>query len=115
MSSRWSIAEAGRHHLTPQAVLSWSTPAWKDLAFFAAMGLLSLIGHGLTIVAFRFADTSTLAPLLYVELIGAALIGYLAFDEIPGAATIIGACLIVAAGLILLRQSKAIVAEEPVV
>jgi drug/metabolite transporter (DMT)-like permease len=37
------------------------------------------------------ADASTLAPLVYVDLIGAALIGYLAFDEMPGPLTILGA------------------------
>ena len=58
----------------------------------------------LSIAAFRFADASTLSPLVYVELIGAALIGYLAFDEVPGPATIAGAVLIVAAGLLLVQR-----------
>ena len=40
----------------------------------------------------------------YVELGGVALIGYLAFNEAPTAATLIGAALIVAAGLLLLRR-----------
>jgi hypothetical protein len=44
------------------------------------------------------AEASTLAPLVYVELLGAALIGYLACDEIPGVLTVAGAVLIVAAG-----------------
>jgi drug/metabolite transporter (DMT)-like permease len=48
-------------------------------------------------------------------LIGAAIIGYLAFGEIPGAATWIGATLIVAAGLIVLmqRDGKPMAAEDP--
>jgi drug/metabolite transporter (DMT)-like permease len=45
-----------------------------------------------------------LAPLIYVELLGAALIGYLAFSEIPGVTTIAGAALIVLAGSILLQR-----------
>jgi drug/metabolite transporter (DMT)-like permease len=89
--------------LTPQAVVSWSAPAWNDLLFFAALGLFSAISHVLSIVAFRLADASTLAPLVYVELIGATLIGYVAFDEIPGARTVAGAGFIIAAGLILLQ------------
>lgn len=97
---------AGAVLLTPQAVFAWSTPAWKDLLFFAALGLFSAISHILSIAAFRLADASTLAPLVYVELIGAALIGYLAFNEIPGMPTIIGAGFIVAAGLILLRRQN---------
>jgi drug/metabolite transporter (DMT)-like permease len=92
--------------LTPQAVLTWSTPEPKNLLFFAALGLLSAISHFLSIAAFRFADASTLAPLVYVELIGAAFIGYLAFDEIPTGSTVVGAGFIVGAGLILLERDK---------
>jgi drug/metabolite transporter (DMT)-like permease len=89
--------------LTPQAAVSWSAPASIDLLFFAGLGLFSAISHLLSIAAFRLADASTLAPLVYVELIGAALVGYLAFDEIPGMPTVVGAGLIIVAGLILLR------------
>jgi drug/metabolite transporter (DMT)-like permease len=90
--------------LTPQAVLSWSTPAWNDLIFFVGMGLFSAVGHGLSIAAFRLADASTLAPLVYIELISTALIGYLAFKEVPGTTTLIGAGLIIVAGLFLLQR-----------
>jgi drug/metabolite transporter (DMT)-like permease len=92
--------------LTPQAIVSWSAPAWNDLLFFAGLGLFSAISHNLSIIAFRLADASTLAPLVYVELIGAALIGYVAFDEIPGTATVVGAGFIIAAGLILLQRQE---------
>lgn len=88
----------------PQAIVTWEAPAAEDLIFFIGMGVFSVLGHGLSITAFRFADASTLAPLVYIELIGAALIGYLVFDEIPGLPTLIGAALIVAAGLILLQR-----------
>lgn len=93
--------------LTPQAVWTWSTPAWNDLAFFAGLGLFSAISHMMSIAAFRLADASTLAPLVYLELIGTSLIGYFGFGEIPGVATIVGAALIVLAGLILVRQRPA--------
>jgi drug/metabolite transporter (DMT)-like permease len=90
--------------LTPQAVLSWSTPASGDLLAFAGLGAFSALSHILSIVAFRLADASTLAPLVYVELIGTAAVGYLAFHEVPGPATLIGAALIVTAGLLLIRR-----------
>jgi drug/metabolite transporter (DMT)-like permease len=90
--------------LTPQAAVTWSSPAWGDLIFFAGLGLTSATAHLLSIAAFRFADASTLAPLLYVELLGATLIGYFAFHEIPDLNTMIGAGMIVAAGLILLER-----------
>ena len=95
---------AGALLLTPQAVVSWATPALEDLIFFVGMGAFSAVGHVLSIAAFRLADASTLAPLVYVELIGATAVGYLAFHEVPGASTLMGAGLIVGGGLILIRR-----------
>jgi len=90
--------------LTPQAVMSWSTPLSGDWIFFVGMGAFSAVGHVLSIAAFRLADASTLAPLVYVELIGATAVGYLAFHEVPGPSTLLGAALIAAGGLILIRR-----------
>jgi drug/metabolite transporter (DMT)-like permease len=92
--------------LTPQAISSWSTPTPRDLIFFAGLGVFSAVGHLLSIAAFRLSDTSTLAPLVYIELISAAAIGYLAFHEVPGLSTLIGAGLIVTAGLTLIQRLR---------
>ena len=97
---------AGAVLLTPQAIVSWSPPASGDLILFAGLGALSAVSHVLSIAAFRFADASTLAPLVYLELVGASAIGYLAFQEVPGPSTLIGAGLIVAAGLLLVRGRR---------
>lgn len=90
--------------LTPQAVWTWQLPATEDLLFFAALGAFSAFSHLLSIAAFRLADASTLAPLVYLELIASATIGFIAFDEVPRWSTLLGAALIVAGGLVLLRR-----------
>jgi drug/metabolite transporter (DMT)-like permease len=95
---------AGTILLTPQAFFSWSVPAWKDLIFFAGLGLFSALSHILSIMAFRSASASTLAPLVYLELIGSVLVGYLAFREVPDLPTILGAGFILLAGLLLLQE-----------
>jgi drug/metabolite transporter (DMT)-like permease len=93
--------------LTPQALLFWSEPAWWDFVFFAGLGVFSAASHLMSIAAFRLTDASTLAPLVYVELIGATLIGYLAFGDIPDLTTLAGAGCIVSAGLVLLQRRAA--------
>jgi drug/metabolite transporter (DMT)-like permease len=93
--------------LTPQAVQSWRTPEWSDAWFFLGLGVISSMSHLMSITAFRFAQASTLSPLVYLELVGAALVGYLAFGDIPTASTLAGAAFIVAAGLVLLRAEQA--------
>lgn len=92
--------------LTPQAAFTWTVPAAGDLVFFAGLGLFSAASHLLSITAFRYADTSTLSPLVYIELIGTAIFAYFVFAEVPGPATIVGAVFIVAAGLVLLRRNR---------
>ena len=92
--------------MIPQAVMSWRTPAADDALLFAGLGGISAFSHALSIAAFRFAPASTLAPLVYLELVGAASVGYVAFREIPSANTVVGAACIVLAGLILLRDRR---------
>ena len=93
--------------LLPQAVWSWSTPQPEVYLLFLALGVISALGHGLSIIAFRYAEASTLAPLVYVELIGTSIVGFLIFDEIPDGATVLGATCIVLAGVISLPRSRA--------
>ena len=92
--------------LTPQAIWTWSTPGWHEAHLFLAMGIISAGSHLLSITAFRYAEASTLAPLVYLELVSAAVIGFLFFDELPGLSTWIGAAIIVASGLLLARQVR---------
>ena len=95
--------------LTPQAIWSWSVPQFSELPVFLAMGVLSAGSHFLSIAAFRYAEASTLAPLVYLELLGASLIGYFAFGEVPSAYVWAGALAILAGGAILLPRK----AESP--
>ena len=93
--------------LAPQAAFTFEVPSLDVLYLFLALGLFSAIAHILTILAFRLADASTLSPLVYLELVGTAIIGFLIFKEIPTIATVVGAALIVISGLVLALRSKA--------
>lgn len=93
--------------LAPQTALNWMTPKLSDLWMFAAMAMFSLACHMLSILAFRRAEASTLAPLTYIELLGSVAIGYVFFGDLPGGLVILGAALIVGAGVILLPRRAA--------
>ena len=92
--------------LTPQAIWFWSWPTYDQLYLFAGMGLFSAFSHFLSIAAFRKAEASILAPLVYVELIGTAAIGFIIFGEVPGLTVWIGAGVIVAGGLVLIGRTR---------
>lgn len=92
--------------LTPLGLLFWTTPALADLPLLLGLGAVSAVCHLMSITAFRYAEASTLAPLVYLELIGAAFFGYLVFGDVPGSQTIFGAALIVSGGLLLLSRTR---------
>ncbi len=93
--------------LSPQAAFTFELPQLDVLWLFAGLGIISAIAHLMTILAFRLADASTLSPLVYLELVGSAAIGFVIFSEIPTLSTIAGAALIIISGLVLLRKPAA--------
>lgn len=92
--------------LSPQAAFTYQIPEMDLLWLFVALGFFSILAHSLTILAFRFSDASTLAPLVYLELVGAVAIGFFVFSEIPEPLTVLGASLIILSGGILLLREK---------
>lgn len=97
---------AGTVLLSPQAAFTFQVPQIEVLWLFLGLGLFSAIAHILTILAFRRSDASTLAPLVYLELVGSAIIGFLIFREVPTLMTLIGASLIIFSGLLLVVRQN---------
>lgn len=92
--------------LTPLAIWNWSIPALSELGLLLLMGGISAACHFMTISAFRHAEASLLAPLSYLELLGAVSVGYLIFNDLPGIRIAAGAALIVAGGLVLVQRNR---------
>jgi drug/metabolite transporter (DMT)-like permease len=80
----------------------WTAPgSGTSLAILLSLGLWGGLGHYFTARAYHCAPASVVAPFSYLQLVGAAASGYLAFGEVPGPAVWLGAALIVASGLFL--------------
>ena len=83
--------------------LPWSfhgaAPSLLDGAMFAAMGLFALVGHFLFTAAYRHAPASVLAPVTYLHLAWAGLLGWLVFDHLPDPIAMGGMAMIAAAGI----------------
>jgi len=86
------------------ALFVWTTPSPVQLAWLAGVGVLVAVGHITMVQAIRYVDVSSLEPFVFMRLIWAALIGYLAFSEFPGIWTWAGAAVIVAATTYILRR-----------
>jgi drug/metabolite transporter (DMT)-like permease len=92
--------------LAPLALWNWSVPTGEELGLLFLMGAISALCHFMTISAFRHAEASLLAPLSYLELLGAVTVGYLIFNDLPGIRIAAGAALIVAGGLALVQRGS---------
>jgi drug/metabolite transporter (DMT)-like permease len=77
--------------------------------FLLLMGVLGTSGHLLFVQAARWAPSSLLAPMQYVEIACAALLGYLVFGDFPDLWSWIGILIIVAAGAsVFLPEDRAL-------
>ncbi|MEO1312538.1 MAG: DMT family transporter [Pseudomonadota bacterium] len=94
--------------LLPFVLHSWTWPATPlDWGVTLLIGLCGAIGHSLFTVSYRYAPASTLAPVVYVQVIYASAISWAVFSQPPDLKTILGTTLIIAAGLyIWLRERQ---------
>jgi len=57
--------------------------------------------------ALKHASASVLAPYQYMLIVWAVVLGYLVFGDIPDAAMLTGAAIIIAAGLFIFLRARA--------
>jgi len=82
-------------------------PSAQDWALLLALGLLGTVGHLLMTWSLRFAPSATLAPMQYLEIPFATLIGWLIWRDLPNGLAAIGIAITVGAGLyIVLRERR---------
>lgn len=84
----------------------WVMPQPGDWMLMAVMGLVSAAGHYCVIRASESAPAPLLAPLAYVEIISATLLGYFIFADLPDRMTWIGIAIIVASGIVIAWREK---------
>ncbi len=82
---------------------TWSAMSPGEWGLLALGGAFGTLAHLLLILAFRLAPTAIVSPMIYSQIVAACLIGYLVFGEVPAAATLLGAAIVVASGVALIR------------
>lgn len=86
------------------AAFVWQWPTLAEIPWLFAIGAFGSFGQLSAVKAYSLVDVSLAEPMVFTRLLWAALIGYLAFTEIPGLWTWIGGAMIVAATTIMARQ-----------
>ncbi|MFD1194074.1 DMT family transporter [Seohaeicola saemankumensis] len=87
------------------AALRLVMPSGQDWALLIGVGVLGTLGHLLMTWSLRFAPSATLAPMQYLEIPFATLIGWLIWRDLPDGLAALGITITVASGLyIVLRE-----------
>jgi len=97
------------------APFGWITPDWSDLGLFAVAGCIS-IGAGLCVNrSLKLAPASVVTPYQYTMIIWAVIFGYAVFGDVPSLPMIVGAVVIILAGLYIFLRERNLARNEPVV
>jgi len=70
------------------------------------VGFAATFSHLAMSFALRFAPTSTLAPLHYLEIVTATLLGFVIFGDFPNALSWVGIVVIVGSGLYIIYRER---------
>lgn len=81
-------------------------PTALDAGLMAALGALATLGHLMFTSAYREAPASTLAPVNYMHIAFATVLGALVFQQLPDAPGFVGMALIAAAGLMAAWRAR---------
>lgn len=84
----------------------WVWPAPSEAALLVVAGLLGGVGQILLTSSYRFADASLVAPFDYASMIFALLIGYFVFAEVPSTTMLMGAALVITAGILIIWRER---------
>lgn len=96
-------------------------PESRDVLLFLGMGAVGAFSHFLFGLAYKYTPASQLAPLNYLQLLFAGLLGWLIFGHLPDGVSLAGMTVILASGILVALRSRASrplppsgPAEEPV-
>ncbi len=81
-------------------------PTSAQWAALAALGGVATLGHFLVVMAFRRAPASQLAPLQYLEIVAAGLLGWLVLGEVMDTTSMLGVGVVIASGLFVLKRER---------
>lgn len=84
-------------------------PVWPTgiaIWTLTGVGVIATVSHLFLSFSLRYAPAAVVAPLQYLEILGATLIGYFVFGDFPDVLTWVGISLIVASGLFVLYRER---------
>jgi drug/metabolite transporter (DMT)-like permease len=86
----------------------WSLPGWGAAGLLICSGLFGGAGQIFLTSSYRYADASLVAPFDYTSMLLALLIGYFVFDEVPTGTMLLGAAIVISAGVLIIWRERSL-------
>ncbi|WP_113339077.1 DMT family transporter [Rhizobium cremeum] len=86
--------------------LAPSVPDGLTFTWLAAVGFAAALSGILAVYAYRVAPASILAPMQYLEIVSATLLGWLVFGDFPDAVKWLGISIIIGSGLFIVWRER---------
>jgi drug/metabolite transporter (DMT)-like permease len=84
----------------------WILPTPPQLAGLIMIGVIGGVSHLLLTESYRYAPASVVAPFDYTAMLWAFLLGYVLFGELPDEFIVIGAAIVIGAGLFVIWRER---------
>lgn len=92
--------------MTPLGVWAWEPMIGADWGWMAVLSVTGVTGHWLLIKTYEVAEASAVQPFAYLQLVFASMIGLTVFGETLATNVVIGAAVVVAAGVFTLWRAR---------
>ena len=92
--------------------LALITPTPFEWGLLMGIGVLGTVAHLFMTWALRFAPSATLAPMQYLEIPFATVIGFVIFQDLPNPLATFGIALTITAGLYIIMRERAIALRQ---
>ncbi|MEM7523666.1 MAG: DMT family transporter, partial [Pseudomonadota bacterium] len=92
----------------PHTLLGAVVPGGFEAGLLLLIGVLGTVAHLLMTWSLRFAPSATVAPMQYLEIPFATLVGWMIFHELPNGLAAIGILITCAAGLYIIARERAV-------
>ncbi|CAA0098708.1 Riboflavin transporter [Starkeya nomas] len=84
----------------------WVVPSVSEAVLLVTIGVLGGIGQILLTESYRYAPASVVAPFAYSAMLWSLLLGFILFAEIPPLLVVIGAAIVIGAGLFVIWRER---------
>ena len=99
--------------LTLLLPLGWMMPTPHQWLMLLGVGVIATLGHVLITRAYENAEASLLAPLAFTEIIGAVLVGWWFFGDLPDRWTMLGVAVLIGSAVYISVRERQVRTSAP--